>query len=126
MSFHSRQLEPWGGLSAAISETIVLGSARSLLASAGAGMCCCCCGCCPLLAHLEQGPLRERVSVGRWKAGTRATGICMGSGAKEGRGYESPFLALVLSPLATPRKIVQAGSTESHMEIICPSFRRDL
>uniref|UniRef100_A0A8Q3SIV8 Rho/Rac guanine nucleotide exchange factor 2 n=1 Tax=Homo sapiens TaxID=9606 RepID=A0A8Q3SIV8_HUMAN len=21
---------------------------------------CCCCGCCPLLAHLEQGSLRER------------------------------------------------------------------
>lgn len=87
---------------------------RLLLGSARAGMCCCC-GCCPLLAHSEQGPLQERVSVGRWKAGTRATGVCMGSGAEEGKGHWSPFLAPVPRPFPLPAELSRQVAAQGTM-----------
>lgn len=113
MLFHFPQLEPWGGLSTAISGTMVLGRARAARCrpAGGAGMCCCYCGCCPLLDHLEQGSLGERVSVDRWKARTRDLGSKWAV-VQGGKGLLGPFLAPVPWPLPVElsREVIQRGN----------------
>ena len=54
--------------------------------AARGGMCCC--GCCPLLAHLQRGPLGERVSVG-----SRGAGPLWGVDGRQGRAQKPCALA---------------------------------